>query len=157
MVPMCRFSHKSWITTSWVREWLLIVLHRSWPSLYFTLVMFVINQQIYETRCLTAGYAPPARDIGFTVTPDGTVYIFGGIVADVMTKSRETSNDLRMFDPSENTWHLLVNHGQYTPDASIASTLWMASDGNLYIYGGDVLAMNRKSPFRSWYSACIFS
>jgi hypothetical protein len=95
------------------------------------MVMLLLNHHISVINCVTGGNAPVARsDAAFTATPQGTVFLFGGSISGTL------SNDLFEFEPFNNTWRQLVNSGMYAPDPRGHSTLWMAPDGHLYLYGG---------------------
>jgi hypothetical protein len=109
----------------------MIFFLRLFRFLQASFFLLVINLHFSAINCFTAGSAPTARsDCAFTGTTQGKVYIFGG------GTSNSWSNELFVFDPYQNTWQQLVNTGFYAPSARIFSTLWMAPDGHLYLYGG---------------------
>ena len=113
-------------------------LFRLWLSFSGTLILLVLNNQISVINCFTGGNAPSQRsDAAFTVTPQGKVFLFGG------TTSGGFSNDLFLYDPFNNTWQQIVS-GSSAPTERGYSTLWMAPDGQLYLYGGYIPQYARK-------------
>jgi hypothetical protein len=91
----------------------------------------LVLYQLVSVNCVTGGNAPPRRsDAAFTTTSQGAVYLFGGTLSGV------SSSDFYIFEPFNNTWRQLVNSGLSSPGARSYSTLWMAPDGNIYLYGG---------------------
>ena len=122
-----------------------MISRRLWSSLRGVIVLLFSHMCVIH--CTTGGNIPEGRtDPGFTVTSQGTAYLFGG------SKSGFPDNSLFSFDPLESTWQQLANTGVYTPDGRIFSTLWMAPNGRLYLYGGYNVYSDRKCHTR--FRAC---
>jgi hypothetical protein len=78
-------------------------------------------------RALTHGLPPTSREgMGFTATPDGTLYVLG---------SGKAGNDLYSFSPATNTWTTLVPSGS-APSPRQGMGFAGAPDGMLYVFGG---------------------
>lgn len=113
------------------------------PNILAALILFVLKLQIRGANGLTEGTSPAARrDFAFTVTQQGTVYVFGGVTSEGLT-----ADDLYKFEPFKNKWQLMLNNRSSAPMARDFGFMWTAPDKNVYLYGGYSTLYNGKFRF----------
>ena len=77
-----------------------------------------------------SGPTPSARySMGFTSTPDGQVYVFGG------TDGSVELGDLYKYDPSTNSWNSIVTTG-FSPSPRSRMGFAAVPDGKIFMFGG---------------------
>ena len=115
---------------------------------YFFLAGCILYAHLVAVLSITAGDAPSARsNFAFAASPQGAIYLFGGRVSGVY------NNQLFVFQPFNNTWRMSVYSGSSWPAGRSYGYLWMAPNGNLYLYGG---CGTRKSDAEAYlFSDCF--